>query len=159
MCFVYSRPVKTRPYSRTSWSSVPWNSRSSAGNSTWGNRPPPKGSQSVNKSTEWTWPWLTDGLSQRHIPVESTIHFTLSTHTPPHTQTTHTHTHASPLYTSFFCIKYTSQVSQLYTIHFTLTKCFPTAVIQILCTHTFCTSLFFITASILLLHTNVILKI
>lgn len=53
---------------------------------------PLKGSQSVNKSTERTWPWLTDGLSQRHIPVESTIHFTLSTRTPLHT----THTHASP---------------------------------------------------------------
>ena len=51
---------------------------------------PLKGSQSVNKSTERTWSWLTDGLSQRRIPVESTIHFTLSTRTPPRTLT-HTH--------------------------------------------------------------------
>lgn len=105
MCFIYSRTVKTRPCSRTSWSSGPWNSKSSAGNSTWGNRPPPwKGSQSVNKSTEWTWPWLTDGLSQRHIPVESTIHFTLSTHTPPRTQAMHTHMHTHITSSHFFLL-------------------------------------------------------
>ena len=51
---------------------------------------PLKGSQSVNKSTERTWPWPTDGLSQRHIPVESTIHFTLRAHTHAH-MLNHTH--------------------------------------------------------------------
>lgn len=63
---------------------------------------PLKGSQSVNKSTERTWPRLTDGLSQRHIPVESTIHFTLSTRTP-----LHTHAHASPLYSLFLLLTHT----------------------------------------------------
>lgn len=87
--------TKTRPHTSTSWSSVPWNSKSPAGNPAWGNRPSPsEGSRSVNESTERTWPWLTDGLSQRRIPVESTIHFILHARTHIHTRTlTHACTH------------------------------------------------------------------
>lgn len=48
--------------------------------------PPSEGSQSVNESTQRTWPWLTDGLSQRCIPSESTIHFIPHASTLTHTQ-------------------------------------------------------------------------
>lgn len=140
MHFIYSWTVKTRPCSRTSWRPVPWNSKSSAGNSTWGNRLPPwKGHRVwISPQSEHGRGWQTDWVSATfQWSQPSTLP---SAHTPAtHTNHTHTHHHLFTLFSN---------------IHFTLKKYFPKAVVQILCTHTICISLFFLLP--LLYHCNLV---
>lgn len=91
--------TQTRQYPKTSWSSVPWNSKCPARNPTWGNRPPPWKGRRV-----WISPQSEHGRGWQTDWVSATFQWSQPSTLPSAHAPLCTHTHMHHLFTLFFLL-------------------------------------------------------